>query len=455
MARRGRTAGRVGEPARALGGGTRRALVARSALVAVSSPLAMACGPLRGAGVSDASREPVRISFMSDWAGGARLKTIEDSLTLWQQQQPTISVEFRPTDSVQVKVTADLAAGTAADVVMWGGNELDNYVDLMPFVKRDKVDMKQFLFVDPFFLHQGGQYAMPFQYNMEGTYFYNRDLFQREGVAPPTAQWTWNELAEAGLRLTRPDQRQWGLQSYLNSDFEVMVRSLGADLISQDMKRTTLNTPQAREAAQWLVDRIQRDRSLVRGGAVPEVRDLLQQGQSQAFQAGRAGIMSLNAGWVGVLESTIGFGNFVWDVMPTPVAPGTGKATPLLGDHPHTMTKRPGRTAAQADAAWRFILFMSGPDVMEFVAEGRTSIPVHKKALNGARYLRQPPESVTLIPRLVESASFRRQFKHWGEWRSAIFAELEGAWTGAMGVSAALENATRVGDGLLRSWGVQ
>src|SRR5688572_295125 len=101
-----------GGAARPPGAGTRRWLVAASALAAGSGPLAAACGPLGGPTGPQALNEPAQISFMSDWAGGARLKTIQDSLALWQQQHPTINVEFRPTDSVQVKVTADLAAGT-------------------------------------------------------------------------------------------------------------------------------------------------------------------------------------------------------------------------------------------------------------------------------------------------------------------------------------------------------
>jgi ABC-type glycerol-3-phosphate transport system substrate-binding protein len=339
---------------------SRRSWSSAAALAAGAGVLS-ACAGLAGGGAPRAIKAPTTVSYMTDWASGPRLKIVQDGVALFQEKYPIITVDFQPTNEVLNKIITDLAAGTPADVILYAG-PLDAYVDLMPFAKRDKLDLKQYLLLDPMLNANGTLLGLPFQTTMEPVWFCNRTLFQRDGAALPTEQWTWDSAAETARKLTRAGET-WGLASVYEKTFEGLLRSTGGDVLSPDRKRATLDTAEAREAGQWLVDRIHRDRTLLPLLGAPELQPFMKAGQAVAFQSGRIAMGEINQGWVGNLEASVGFTEFDWDVMPTPKAPRTGKTAPFLTDRPNGVTRRPSRTADQMDAAWLLAQFMSGPEV--------------------------------------------------------------------------------------------
>jgi multiple sugar transport system substrate-binding protein len=427
---------------------TRRGALGGSALA--GGAILGACAGAAGGEAPRTIKAPTTISYMTDWASGPRLKIVQDGVALFKQKYPAVTVDFQPTNEVLNKIITDLAAGTQSDVILYAG-PLDAYADLMPFAKRDKLDLKQYLLLDPMLNANGTLLGLPFQEVLEPVWFYNRTLFIREGVAPPAEQWTWDTFADAAKRLTRPGDT-WGLAAQYEKIFEGLLRSDGSDLLSPDRTRTTLNTAEAREAAQWIVDRIQRDRTMLALQGAPEMQPYMKAGYAVAFQTGRIAMGQVNAGWVGNLEASVGFTEFDWDLMPTPKAPRTGKNVPFLTDRPNGVTKRPGRTADQMDAAWLLTQFMSGPEVSEMVAEGRTSLPPFRKTLAGPHYLRKPPEGVNLIPKMVDMAGFRVSLGNWGMFRTAIFGEMARAWSGELSVDAALTSAAAKGDAIIQQY---
>jgi multiple sugar transport system substrate-binding protein len=402
--------------------------------------------------------ENVQISFATDWNSGARLETVKQALAIWQQKHPNVAVDLRTEGgSVETKIVAEFAAGTQADVVLFTSTGIaalrQHFADLMPFIKRDKFNMRDWLAVPPELLHEGAQYGMPFQRN-GNCFFVNKTLFQREGVPLPTDKWTWSDMADAAKRLTKPGQ-QWGLEvspGQLNNSrdtFGGLLWSNGGDLISKDGRHTTTTTPEALEAGRWIADRLLRDGSMLKDD--DERRANLAPSHSFVFQSGKVGMCGINVGWVGTLESSIGFSQFEWDVMWTPKAPRTGKALTFIGDQPHAMTTPPRRSAAQTDAAWAFTAFMSGPEVMTLLAEGRTSIPVHRSVAQGERFLRKPPAAMSNMPKLVDE--MMRFDVPWfpalAGWRAAINKKLVEAWTGKIQIDDALRAAAADGDAVL------
>jgi multiple sugar transport system substrate-binding protein len=435
----------------------RRLVGAGAALPAAAGLLGAACGGSdRGdGGTAAVPGGPVAISFMTDWSAGPRLKVIEDAAALWRERHPNVAVEVRHGGYVQEKLLAELAAGTQADVTLYGTGGVaalrPHFVDLMPFIKRDRFDLREWVLVAPELLHEGGQYGMPFQYNMEA-WLYNKTLLEREGVAPPTERWTWADAAAAAQKLTRRDRQQWGLEIAEHARigqflFRDMLWANGGDFLSQDLKRTTLNTPQAAEAARWIVDRLHRDKAVI---DLDERKAVVPSGLSFAFQTGRVGLFHVNVGWVGFLAASIGFDQFEWDLAWTPRAPRTGKAAYRVGAQPHAVTRSDRRSAAQTDAAWAWTAFLSGPDVMALIAEGRGSIPVHRRVLSGERFLRRPPAGMPNVPKMVDQSRFDVPwFAAMADWRGAINARLNEAFEGKTGVDDALRAAAAEGDAVL------
>ena len=243
---------------------TRRTLIGSTAAVAGGS-LSAACA-IGGGQAGGTARVPtgqLQISFLTDWAAGARGQVIQDAAKTWQQKYPNIALNLRiaadgTSGPVQVQMAADIAAGTTADVALYSSKAVaakrEAFVDVMPFVKRDKFDLKDFLTVEPELQYQGGLYGLPFQYGMS-IWLVDKSLLQQNGLKLPDEKWTWDDHLAAAKRLTVPG-KTWGLEDGRGLDdwLDGWLPSNGGWYLSDDQKRTTLNTPQAIEAIRWIAD---------------------------------------------------------------------------------------------------------------------------------------------------------------------------------------------------------
>lgn len=139
-----------------------------------------------------------------------------------------------------------MAAGTPADV-MWMGVEvyrMHNY-----FASLDDLWERDPAIRD---IHEGALatarwdgrlLALPFGINTH-TVFFNKDMLNAAGVAPPQDDWTWDDALEIGRALTRdvsgdgvPDQ--WGLQMY----YPHMAWGYGGSLFSDGGRSIRLDNP--------------------------------------------------------------------------------------------------------------------------------------------------------------------------------------------------------------------
>ncbi|MGH2356088.1 MAG: ABC transporter substrate-binding protein [Chloroflexota bacterium] len=117
-------------------------------------------------------------------------------------------------DSYTTKLYTMYAAGSPPDVFGFGQNYMGFWArgmlaDLSPLITRDKYDLNQFLpgLADKFKV-KGKQYGIP-QLTTFGTLlFYNKTMFEGEGVKPPPLDWddrswTTEAMLEAARRLTK------------------------------------------------------------------------------------------------------------------------------------------------------------------------------------------------------------------------------------------------------------
>lgn len=160
-----------------------------------------------------------------------------------------------------------LVAGETPDVIRIGRELLGEFIvkglvtDLTPYATRDKFPINDILAVDNV-MKDGRLYGTLPLANVRGLR-YNEELFYGAGLATPDAlirqdRWTYDAFLNAAKRLTRdldgdgqPDQ--WGCTGkYGGLDLLNWLRSNGAELIDEsDVSR--LNTPEAREAMEFLV----------------------------------------------------------------------------------------------------------------------------------------------------------------------------------------------------------
>jgi len=188
----------------------KRSILAAVGVAAVVSLGLSACGgggndtSNAPSGTPTADTTPVTIS-LSGWslATTPEFQTLADG---FHAAHPNVTVELKEYDAANydTQLTADLAAGSAPDVVTLkvlktfltyqGGKQLLDISDVAKGLS-DKVSGADNYVVD------GKTYAIPYRQD-SWLLYYNKDLFDKAGVATPDGTWTWDDYADAAKELT-------------------------------------------------------------------------------------------------------------------------------------------------------------------------------------------------------------------------------------------------------------
>jgi len=136
------------------------------------------------------------VDFHSNQAAAA-VASLEASLNAFRQRHPQITVNLTNTPGATYtdKLQTLIAAGTAPDVFRLGGDVFASFyvlkvlAQLDPVIKRDRYNLADF-YPSSLEVTQWGkrQYGLPSSFGYR-VLFYNADLFQKEGLPLPPAQW--------------------------------------------------------------------------------------------------------------------------------------------------------------------------------------------------------------------------------------------------------------------------
>jgi multiple sugar transport system substrate-binding protein len=209
------------------------------------------------------------------WESNEALEPYNKAKAMFESANPNIKVQLEPVpQEYGTKLLVQIAAGTAPDVFQLGDGDVSKFVKqgvvepLDDYIKRDNFDMSVF-FPDIAKIGQleGKTYLLTKDYSPL-VLFYNKALFEKAGVAPPSADWTWQDFLETAKKLTVTDGdkvTQWGAQvpnswgdpTWLRGTAPFIYQN-GADILSPDGQKATgyLNSPETIEAVQFFTDLI-------------------------------------------------------------------------------------------------------------------------------------------------------------------------------------------------------
>ena len=97
---------------------------------------------------------------------------------------------------------------------------------------------------------------------------YNKTLFKEAGVAPPTADWTWDDFRAAAKKLTDPSKKQYGwlIPADGSEDtvwhYDAMLWEAGGDILNSDNTEAAFNSDAGVEALTMLQDMAVTDKSV-------------------------------------------------------------------------------------------------------------------------------------------------------------------------------------------------
>ena len=432
-------------------GFTRRRALSAGAVGTAGAVLA-ACGSGRDTATTTPAQQPATIVWMTDWTGGARGEASKLSIPAFQEQYPTIKLDMQATDGNSFEaLSAHLAAGTLGDVVFINSTffelfaERGVFMDVGPLLQKYRFNRDSVWWESQYFEHKGKTHGLPYQFGI-GTWVYNKDWFQRDGVPPPTDAWTTDDLLAAGQKLVHRADNKWGadLKVEPNSTW-IWFWANGVDLTEgrPPQIKSVLDQPKQLEVLQYCVDMINRYQVAPSLYGQKAVKGL-------SFANGDFAVSTSTA--PKSLVSTIG-AKFDWDIMPVPRWAGTKKRVTFWNHQAHMITKA-GEQRGHGEAATQFAIWMCGEGGMTFVAKTGGSTPVNKKIALSPVYLEGKPANLkTQLDMLDRKANQDvRGWKLWPSevpWEAAVKAVLQQGFAGEISVREMATQATRAGDAAL------
>jgi multiple sugar transport system substrate-binding protein len=385
----------------------------------------------------------VRFSFF----GSVEEKAIWEKIAQqFSAATPSITMvpEHIPADYF-TKIQTAIVGGDAADVILMEDKPTAGYAkkgffkELDPFISSDRSFKREDYFGGLFdgLQYRGRLYGLP-QHWLAHAIVYNKELFRQAGIDPPPVNWregswTWDKVLEVAKKLTVRDGsglRQAGLAlgGYSWTTWRMFVWQNGGDVVTKDLKRSTVNSPEAVEAIQFFADLA----NVHRVAPSPEERQALGVGSNdELFYQGKAGMIS-SAPYFHNLRSRIK--DFEWDVAVPPLR--KRRATPLWPDSisVSAATKVP-------EASWRFLRHVVGPEGQKTITELGRGVPVLKSVASSPAFLQEQrdPKSIRLYLDLPPNGVVTQYTTVWDDMERANREELEPVLLGKRSAKDAVE----------------
>ncbi len=289
---------------------------------------------------------------------------------------PNIKIDLRlvPFASYFTKLNTQVQSKSAPDV-FWVQNiqfplyaENGALADLTPYQKASKADLSGIpSSAMKTFVLNGKQMALPWQAITFGLY-YNKNLFKAAGVADPTNQWTWDDVATAAAKLTNHANGTYGIVSpvWNYGGFYQTMLAYGAKIVTDGGKSTDFASPAAIKGIDFWAQ-------LSRNGYSPSVAQLTDTTPDQWFQSGKIAMESTGSWNASVFAKSMG-ANVGIVQEPTATVNTSGAAT--TADAVSANSKHP----AQAYKWAEFLSAAQGQKILNSVAGGAAGAPVNAAA---------------------------------------------------------------------------
>lgn len=270
-------------------------------------------------GIQEKAAEVTTITYCNFNASGSNEETLAKMVKEFEAQNPGIKVQVETVgyDEYFTMIQTRVAGGTAPDCYELNIENFAAYANkgLLGEIKGADTSSLNETAVNAFKVN-GKQYGLPESFS-NVVLIYNKDLFDKAGVAYPTNDWTQADLQKAAEAIRALSDDTFGIwQPITYNEFFKVVAQYGGALLNADKTKFTINTPENIKAAQALIDRVLvsnvQPNTLQQGGM----------GDWDWFMSGKLGMIPTG---IWAFQSFTDNCNFDWDIV---VEPGsTQKAT--------------------------------------------------------------------------------------------------------------------------------
>ncbi|MEU4897167.1 ABC transporter substrate-binding protein [Streptomyces sp. NPDC044780] len=201
-------------------------------------------GTLTGCGGDGGGGSGGKVTLRFTWWGNPdRAARTEQAIKVFEKRHPDIDIttSFAGFDTYKAKLATQAAGGDAPDVMQLDYRQINQYATsgiLLDLGKYPELRTSQ---IDKGLLDtgvvDGKRYALPVARGTE-TMAYDATLWRRAGVPEPTADWTWDDWADAMRQLSKSEAtggRVGGTDPGQSEDvFEIWLRGQGKSLYTED-----------------------------------------------------------------------------------------------------------------------------------------------------------------------------------------------------------------------------
>ena len=268
------------------------------------------------------------------------------------------------------------------------------------------------------FRWQGEQLCLPQNVSSLAVY-YNKDMFEQYGVAEPPDEWTWNDLIETAVALTRDagGRRVVGTENEAGSVVDVYGLGLEASLIRlapfvwsnggeltddpDQPTRFTLETPEAKQALRDFLE------LRLAYGVIPTDAEVEALDDESRFASGKLAMLLSSRRVTTTFRS---IEDFEWDVAPLPVH---DEQVGILHSDAFCITA----ASERQDEAWSFIEYALSAEGQEVLVETGRTVPSNIELSRSSAFLDQglPPSRSQVFLDAVERVRATPVISTWPE----------------------------------------
>lgn len=400
------------------------------------------CGTANnGKSGSSSGNEPVTITYMTFSATPDHLQELDKIVAAFEEQHPNIKVQVVPVayNDYFTKLQAAITGSTPPDTFELNYENFVTYakkgvlLDLTSRATADKLDTILAPKAYQAFNYNGQQLGLVETFSTV-VLFYNKDLFDKAGLAYPDETWTWEDELEAARKLTDPAAGVWGsYQPVQFNEFYKVAAQNGGKIIDGD--KVVINSPENVEALQYLVDRILKEK------IQPTEAEMAGQGASDLFMAGKLAMVHTGI-W---MFSNFKDAPFNWDIAPEP---GNKQKAAHFFANAVVVSKN----TQHPDEAYEWAKFLAtSPEAAKIRVDSNWEVPAVADTSLVESYLKQtPPAHRQVVFDALEYPVVPPVLDQWEQETDVINRQLEAAMLGKISPAEALANAQKELEALLK-----
>ena len=390
-------------------------------------------------------QKPARQVSFAIFGDPAELAAYEALVTAFENEYPDIKIQLRHTpgqSEYRRRLATEFSSGSPSDVMLLNYRRFATFAEqgglepLGPYLAQSQHIQASDFFEPTIEAFQLDDQLWCIPQNVSSlVVYYNRDLFDAAGLSYPTDDWARDEFLAAARALTldedddgRIDQYGVGIDPNLFR-LAPLIWQNGGELVDDPINptRLALDTPEALDALQWLVD------LQVKEGVVPDAEAEAAESSESRFLNGRLGLYFNSRRGVPTYRT---IKDFTWDVAPLPRG---SQAAGILHSDAYCLAA----ATQDKEAAWQFIEFANSAAGQKIVARSGRTVPSLKVVADSPAFLDPslpPANSQVFIDTIPE---LRRVpiMTTWAGIEETASKEIERAFYGQVSVQEAVDTA--------------